>query len=145
MKEDVKKIRLGFLHHLILIKQPSPFIQHLLCAPHFTRTLASPHHNPTKQLCNPLQGAGRFALGHTTSMWWSQDWSQLGQMVSLFPDSPAGCEAGYPREKGQGTAEGRMKRKKGQVHFPLDHRGKDEARGCRELLRKETGTSNQEQ
>lgn len=117
MKEDVKKIRLGFLHHLILIRQPPPFIQHLLCASHFTRTLASPHHNPIKKLCNPLQGAGRFALGHTASMWWSQDWSQLGQMVSLCPDSPAGCEAGYPREKGQGTAEGRIEEAEGAGAF----------------------------
>lgn len=60
---------------------------------------------PPELLYNLSREAGRHAPGHTASMWWSQDWSQLGQ---TFARLSCGLWAGpgYPEEKGQGKAGG---------------------------------------
>ena len=58
-------------------------------------------------------------------MWWSQDWSQLSRALPRA----VGAGPGYPGGKGQGKAEVEPDRREGWMHFPLDHRGKDEALG----------------
>lgn len=94
----------------MIIKQQQPFIKHLLCASYFTGTLAGPQHNPTRELYNLSQEADSLASGHTTSMWWSQDWGQLGQTFARL-SCGLWAGSGYPGEKGQGKARGSIEEK----------------------------------